>query len=98
MRATRFPLRAVPLRGNVSWAVQGKVSERLRDALRDFTLRPRAFKRQPASSLVHAALSRADREGPATVSGNGTVTLAAMVIAIVNCSRDGNNHLGGPCV
>ena len=41
MRATRFSLRASPLRENALQPVQGTVSERLREALRGFTLRLR---------------------------------------------------------
>lgn len=50
MRARRLPLRVVPLRENVSWPVQGKVSQRLWQTLRGFTLLFRALKCQPTLS------------------------------------------------
>ena len=50
MRATRLPLRAVPLREETLQPVSGKVSERLREALRGFTSRLRASKPQPCTA------------------------------------------------
>ena len=45
MRATRLPLRVVP--GEYCKTAQGKVSERLREALRGFTLHLRALRCWP---------------------------------------------------
>ena len=61
MRATRFPVRVVSLRGSASWPAQGKASEGLREAPRGCTLRLRAAKR--VSKVVPGAPVRAGAPG-----------------------------------
>ena len=56
MRATRFPLRAFPLRENALQPVQGKVSERTLRSSERFYFALRALKRQPMPGCLAAWL------------------------------------------
>ena len=63
IRATRYPLRASPRRKLAKHSMPGKASGRFREALRAFTSRSRASKRQPTASGQDAVLVRAVRVG-----------------------------------